>query len=106
MRSRRDSSFASGPATSFATPVSASLIPSITPSAPAEERSVTVTKVGRIDVAISWPESLKKLANPTLPTPRVNQPRPRAPSAPAFCASGSTTTSVLVPSRGHQPEGG
>ena len=54
---------------SFAMPVRASLMPSIRPSTPAVERSVTVTNVGRIDVVISWPESLKKLANPTPATP-------------------------------------
>jgi len=64
-----------GPPNSFATPVSASLIPSIKPSAPADERSVTVTKGGSTEVAISCPESLKKLARPMLPTPRVGQAR-------------------------------
>jgi hypothetical protein len=47
-------------------------MPSIIPSAPADERRVVVTNVGRIEVVISWPASLKKLARPTLRTPLVN----------------------------------
>jgi hypothetical protein len=90
---------------SFATPVSASLIPSITPSAPADERSVTVTKVGRTDVAISCPESLKKLARPTLPTPRVSHDRFCGCSSALF-GSDSIVTSSVHPGRGHQPVGG
>jgi hypothetical protein len=35
----------------------------------------TVTSVGSTAVAISWPASLKKLANPTPATPRVSQER-------------------------------
>jgi len=55
-------------------------MPSISPSAPAVDLSVTVTKLGRIDVVISWPASLKKLASPTLATPRVSQRRRFAPT--------------------------
>jgi hypothetical protein len=36
---------------------------------------VTVRKLGRIEVVISWPASLKKLASPTLTTPGVSQAR-------------------------------
>ncbi len=55
------------------TPVSASLMPSIRPSAPAEACSVAVRKLGRTAVVISWPASEKKLATPTPPTPAVSQ---------------------------------
>jgi hypothetical protein len=75
MPARRLSSFATGPANSIASPISASLMPSIRPSAPADAPSVTVTKLGRTEVAISWPASLKKLVRPTLPTPRVSHLR-------------------------------
>ena len=34
-----------------------------------------MTKLGKTAVAISWPESLKKLASPTLATPRESQAR-------------------------------
>jgi len=48
-------------------------MPSISPSTPAEAWSTEVRKLGRIAVAISCPESEKKLAAPTPAMPGVNQ---------------------------------
>jgi hypothetical protein len=45
--------FARGPPTSFITPISASLIPSMMPSAAAEAPSVPVRNVGSTDVVAS-----------------------------------------------------
>ena len=46
-------SLARGPPISFATPISASEMPSITPKAPAEARNTEVKKLGRRAVVIS-----------------------------------------------------
>jgi hypothetical protein len=81
------SSLASGPPISLVTPVSASLIPSMSPSEAAEACSVDVRKLGRTAVAISWPESEKKLVNAMLRTPGDGH-RPRVSPDPA----GSTFT--------------
>ena len=67
-------SLLSGPPASFASPTSASELPSIIPSAPGPECSTDDNKPGNRLVAISCPASEKKLAALMLATAGLSQP--------------------------------
>jgi hypothetical protein len=84
---------ASGPPISFATPVNASLDPSITPRAAAEECSTVVRKLGSSALAISCPESEKKLTALAPATPGLSHSLPTADFPAAFASDPATSRS-------------
>lgn len=74
-RARLVGVFVSGPPASLASPIRASDVPSIAPSAAGPVCRVEVRKVGSKLVAISCSASLKNDAAPTLAAPGVSHPR-------------------------------